>query len=90
MGPLNRDPMDSEKQLRVYKSPVHTRRNRNTCLKVLRLSMGKICACVYTASDANWLMYAFQFYFIEYLYSLVKELTNNELCKYFNRCVCSL
>ena len=54
-------PMDSEKRLRVYKSaammarhawrvdkaPGHTHRNRNACLKVLRLSMGKICACVH-------------------------------------------
>ena len=54
-------PMDSEKQLRVYtsgrtmarhmwrvdKAPGHPHRNRNACLKVLRLSMGKICACPY-------------------------------------------
>ena len=60
-GPPNRDPMDSEKRLRVYKSgatlarhvwrvdksPGHPRRNRNACLKVLRLSMGKISACIY-------------------------------------------
>ena len=32
----------------------HTRRIRNACLKVLRLSMGKIL-WVHTASDANWL-----------------------------------
>ena len=69
-GPPDRDHMGSEKQLRVYtsgstmachmwhvdKAPGHTRRNRNACLKVLRLSMGKIFAgTVYTASDANWL-----------------------------------
>ena len=60
-GPPNRDPMDSEKQLHVYtsgrtmarhvwrvdKAPGHPRRNRNACLKVLRLSMGKIFACQY-------------------------------------------
>ena len=59
--PPNHDPMDSEKQLRVYtsrrtmachvwrvdKAPGHTHRNWNACLKVLRLSMGKICACTY-------------------------------------------
>ena len=53
--------MDSEKRLRVYKSaatmarhawnvdksPGHTHRNQNACLKVLRLSMGKICACIH-------------------------------------------
>ena len=60
-GPPNRDPMDSEKQLRVYtsgrtmkrhmwrvdKAPGHTRKYRNTCLKVLRLSMGTIYVCTY-------------------------------------------
>ena len=60
-GPPNRDPMDSEKQLRVYmsvrtmarhvwhvdKAPGHPRRNRNACLKVLRLSMGKMFVCSY-------------------------------------------
>ena len=60
-GPPNCDPMDSEKQLRVYmsdstmarhmwrvdKAPGHTRRNQNACLKVLRLSMGKMFACTY-------------------------------------------
>ena len=60
-GPPNRDPTDSEKQLRAYtsgrtiarhmwrvdKAPGHTRRNRNACLKVLRLSMGKIFASTY-------------------------------------------
>ena len=54
-GPPNRDPMDSEKRLHVYKSaatmarhtwrvdmsPGHTHRNRNACLKVLRFLMGK-------------------------------------------------
>ena len=51
LGPLNCDPMDSETQLRVYKSDAtmarHTYRNQNVCLKVLRLSMGKICACIH-------------------------------------------
>ena len=56
LGPPNRDPTDSEKRLRVYKSgatmachvwrvdqpPGHTHRNRNACLKVLRLSMSEI------------------------------------------------
>ena len=60
-GPPNRDPMDSEKQLHVYtsgstmahhtwrvdKAPGQTRRNWNACLKVPRLSMGKIFACTY-------------------------------------------
>ena len=64
-GPLNRDPMDSEKQLHVYtsgrtmachvwrvdKAPGHTHRNRNACLKVLRF----VRVHVHTASDANWL-----------------------------------
>ena len=61
-------PMDSEKQLRVYtsgrtmtrhmwrvdKAPGHPRRNRNVCLKVLRLSWVTFLR-VHTASDANWL-----------------------------------
>ena len=54
----NRDPMDSEKQLHVSTSASTMAhhvwhvdkapgRNRNAYLKVLRLSMGKICACTY-------------------------------------------
>ena len=60
-GPPNRDPMDSEKRLRAYKSaatmahhtwrvdksPGHTHRNRNACLKFLRFIMGNIFACIY-------------------------------------------
>ena len=61
-GPPNRDPIDSEKQLRVYTSgrtmarhvwrvdqaPGHTCRNQNACLKVRRLSMGNIFAGTYS------------------------------------------
>ena len=60
-GLRNRDSMNSEKRLRVYtsgstmachvwcvdKAPSHTCRNRNACLKVLRLSMDKMFSCTY-------------------------------------------
>ena len=60
-GATERDPMDSEKRLHVYKSGAtmacqawrvdkssgNTRRNRQACLKVVWLSMGKICVCIY-------------------------------------------
>ena len=67
-GPPNRDPMDSEKRMRVYKSsatmarhawridkaPTKTHKNRNARLDGLRFTVQKK-NCVYTASDANWL-----------------------------------
>ena len=54
-GSMKRSP-DTQINVNAYnKSPSHTHRNQNACLKVLRLSMGINLFCVYMASDANWL-----------------------------------
>ena len=67
-GPPNRDPMDSEKRLRVYKSsatmarhawrvdkaPVKAHKNQNAHLDALRSAVAKKKNRVYTVSDANW------------------------------------
>ena len=68
-GPPNHDPMDSEKQLHVFKSsatmahhawrvdkaPAKTHKNRNARLDALQSAVPKKLR-VYTASDAKWLL----------------------------------
>ena len=54
-GPPNCDPMDSEKQWRVYKSSTMMARHAWRVDKVLSDPPFQNKLRVYTASDANWL-----------------------------------